>query len=212
MRDGVAEGLKKFKQWLDDYSFADTVKAKLNKGKTKAKKNEIVSLVDGEEDQADKDQRLLDEFTETHENARSKWKVNPNFPDQRVIDAYLKPEANRNIGEFEWTVPKLHRIRGYCRETIGWTDQEMDARIDPVIRKFAEKSIQTRIDGYFLMKYDDNKRAAKIKSKRLAKQTGLIASPTKSPKSSNNSPKKSSNNSSPKKSNNNTPTKSKTKK
>jgi hypothetical protein len=197
MHNGIAEGLKKFKQWLDDFSFADKIKAKQTKGKKKARREEINLVDDDDDNPIDKEKKLFEEFNETHQNARSKWKVGPNFPDLRVIDAYVRPQASRNFGEFEWPVPKLHRVRGYCRERLGWGDDILDKTIDPVIRKFAEKSVQTRIDSHFLIKFDDNKRAATIKSKRLAKQTGL-STPTKSPKksSSNSTP----NSKSPKKS------------
>jgi hypothetical protein len=192
MQNGIAEGLKKFKQWLDDFSFADKIKAKQTTGKKKARREEINLVDDDEDNPIDKEKKLFEEFNETHQNARSKWKVGPNFPDLRVIDAYIRPQASRNFGEFEWPVPKLRRVREYCRERLGWGDDILDKTIDPVIRKFAKKS-----DSHFLIKFDDNKRAATIKSKRLAKQTGL-STPTKSPKKS--STKSTPNSKSPKKS------------
>lgn len=42
----------------------------------------------------------------------------------------------------------------------------MDANINPVLKKFAEKSIQTRIDQHYLT-YQDDTRFARISSERL---------------------------------------------
>jgi hypothetical protein len=42
-----------------------------------------------------------------------------------VAEAYLKPNANRDATKFEWPLPKLHRIRDYCREILGWTENEV---------------------------------------------------------------------------------------
>lgn len=43
----------------------------------------------------------------------------------------------------------------------------MDANIDPVLKRFAEKSVQTRIDQHFMISYEDDARFARIASDRL---------------------------------------------
>ena len=176
---GPIEGLNKFKKWLDSYNFADTVKRMKSKRKRAFAKDSVVAGThdhqadSGEsDDDADAEEVKLAEFTERHHHGRSKWKVDGNFPDKRVADAYMKPPANRDVTPFEFGAPMLHRARGYCNKVLGWSESEMNTQIDPVIKRFAENSRQGRIDSYF-MKYEDDKRFAKIQSNRLAKALDL---------------------------------------
>ena len=108
----------------------------------------------------------LAQFGKTHKGARARWSVKPNFPDVLVAEAFLKPKASMDATAFDWSVPKLHRIRAYCRETFGWTDAELDVQVDPVIERYASRNAQSRIDNYFISYHDDN-RLSKIKSNRM---------------------------------------------
>ena len=63
----------------------------------------------------------------------------------------------------------------------------MDAQIDPILQKYADRTTQTRIDSHFMTYHDDN-RFAKIASERLrntviqitGKGTDLSLIPTQS--------------------------------
>ncbi len=180
---GPLEGLNKFKKWLDSYDFADTVKRLKSKRKrastSKPRDNADSSDSDGEVDPLEV---KLAQFTERHHHGRSKWKVDGTFPDKRVAEAYMKPPANRDVTPFEFNVPMLHRVRGYCHKVLGWSEADMNTQIDPIIRRFAENSRQSRIDSYF-MRYEDDKRFAKIQSSRLAKALDIkISDKSSSPK------------------------------
>lgn len=50
----------------------------------------------------------------------------------------------------------------------------MDSAIDPVIAKYCERSVQTRIDSHFLVDYKDDSRFAKIASERLQNTVAQI--------------------------------------
>ena len=43
----------------------------------------------------------------------------------RVVEAYLNPRAHSDPEPFEWPAPRLHRIRSYCAELFGWTEQQV---------------------------------------------------------------------------------------
>ncbi|KKK16136.1 hypothetical protein AOCH_004993 [Aspergillus ochraceoroseus] len=45
----------------------------------------------------------------------------PTFPDPRVDEAYLKPEADLDPSAFQWGVPDLHGLRHFLMATIGWS-------------------------------------------------------------------------------------------
>eukprot|EP00596_Hydrurales_sp_CCMP1899_P004972 CAMPEP_0119038400 /NCGR_PEP_ID=MMETSP1177-20130426/7320_1 /TAXON_ID=2985 /ORGANISM="Ochromonas sp, Strain CCMP1899" /LENGTH=1991 /DNA_ID=CAMNT_0007000961 /DNA_START=161 /DNA_END=6136 /DNA_ORIENTATION=+ len=106
-------------------------------------------------------------FSKAHRSARGRWDLKPNFPDIRVAEAFMNPAANFDPTVFEWPLPKLHRVRSYCREQLGWTEQEMDQQVDTVIQRYASRAAsQPRIDSFF-MTYHDGNRAAKFRSTRL---------------------------------------------
>lgn len=113
----------------------------------------------------DLDSRLI-LFSKAHRSARGRWDLKPNFPDTRVAEAFMNPAANFDPTAFEWPLPKLHRVRNYCREQLGWTEIEMDQQVDTVIQRYASRSQQPRIDSFF-MTYHDGNRAAKFRSTRL---------------------------------------------
>ena len=54
----------------------------------------------------------------------------------------MKPAANMDATSFDWPQPKLHRVRAYCREQLGWTEKEMDQQVDTVIERYANRSQQ----------------------------------------------------------------------
>lgn len=99
-----------------------------------------------------KDETTLEEknskliaYTDKHRSGRMSWKIPGIFPDRRVVDAYLNPAANRDHTPFTWPIPKLHRVRKYCAEMLGWTEGQMDTQVDPVVRRLMEKTIQVNI-------------------------------------------------------------------
>eukprot|EP01036_Dinobryon_divergens_P026185 gene26185-34803_t len=166
---GLMDGLRRFKEWLDGYDFT----AEINQIEKKSKKNEKNSsssrpVAKEEEDDVSPDSaahRLLD-FQIKHRTARSKWSVPESFPDALIANAYLQPKANYNTDKFEWSLPQLIHVRNYCRDKLGWSEAQMDALVDPAIKNFSERSVQSRIDSHF-MTYRDDQRFAKISSSRL---------------------------------------------
>ena len=149
-------------------------------------------------------ERKLVKFGKKHKGARARWSVKPDFPDERVAEAFLAPQANRDTTAFQWPVPRLDRVRTFCRNMLGWTDAEMDANVDPVISKYTSRGSQTRIDSFFLTYHDDN-RFAKIASARMrntveqltGKKSKLTVAPSPNPKKPRVSKKKDDNNTNP---------------
>jgi hypothetical protein len=193
----IINGLQKFREWLEGYDFSETVRSKnANNRKhdgngggdgdsyesaeenTRDAGNEAKSQPGDDNTNRvasdfDASTRLF-EFGKAHKGARARWSVRPNFPDSRVAEAFLKPMANTDSTTFKWSVPKLHRIRAYCREFLGWSDAHMDAQVDPVIQRYASRSSQARIDSYFLAYHDDS-RVARFNSERLKTAVQQIA-------------------------------------
>lgn len=91
----------------------------------------------------------------------------PNFPDETVAKAYFYPNTNRNAEPFEYIPPFRSKVRRYVSDVLGWSDALMDAQIDPVLQRFADRSIQMRVDSYYTTTYQDDARFAKIASERL---------------------------------------------
>lgn len=128
-------------------------------------------------------QKRVAEFQDKHCAARSRWTLPPGFPDPSVARAYLDPATSRNDQAFSWDVDirstessnsagsepcqRLLEIRSFCTSRLGWTSEEIERQVLPVLKEFSQsQSTQRKIDSYFTT-YHDNARFAKIQSKRL---------------------------------------------
>lgn len=74
------------------------------------------------------------------------------FPDQRVDQAYLHPEVDRDPSPFAWGVPDLDALRQYLMATIGWTPERTDEVLVPVIKDInrrEDEGTQANITRFF---------------------------------------------------------------
>ncbi len=182
--DDILYGLKGFKDWLDGYDFRETLhdmtKEKSKKKKMKKKKNRDDACDDDDEEEMENksESKKLDSkrdiFHNKHKSGRSKWTVGTNFPDRTVAEAFLQPAANYDSEKFNWSIPKLHTIRTYCAHSLGWTDEEMDRNVDPVLLRYTAKTTQPKIASYF-MQYQDANRSGTITSERLQSSVAQIS-------------------------------------
>ena len=92
-----------------------------------------------------------------------------------MIDAYFKPVVDLSTEKFTWKTPDLVGLRIFMSDKLSWSEDETDRHLLPVMKELSEKkSAQTRIDGYFTVRYEDNKRAARFTSKRLMEATKAL--------------------------------------
>ncbi|KAL4746609.1 hypothetical protein BDW72DRAFT_184541 [Aspergillus terricola var. indicus] len=76
----------------------------------------------------------------------------PTFPDTRIDEAYLQPEADRDPSPFQWGVPDLHGLRNFLMATIGWSQERTDEVLVPVIRDINQREqegTQSNITSFF---------------------------------------------------------------
>jgi DNA excision repair protein ERCC-5 len=76
----------------------------------------------------------------------------PNFPDERVDIAYLKPNVDSDPTTFQWGVPDLDALRSFLMATIGWTQERTDEVLVPVIKDMNRREnegTQANITSYF---------------------------------------------------------------
>eukprot|EP00957_Ditylum_brightwellii_P164208 12502057-Ditylum_brightwellii.AAC.1 len=78
----------------------------------------------------------------------------------------MNPVVDKSDSKFSWGMPDLENIRRFCSHKIGWTHEETDRAVIPALQQMESGSRQTRIESYF-MKYDDEIKFAKVRSKRL---------------------------------------------
>ncbi|KAI9767140.1 MAG: DNA repair protein rad2 [Geoglossum simile] len=98
----------------------------------------------------------------------------PNFPDERVDMAYLKPSVDSDTTTFQWGVPDLDALRSFLMATVGWTQERTDDVLVPVIKDMNRREnegTQANITSYFTGStgagaFAPRKRGAK-KSKRM---------------------------------------------
>jgi hypothetical protein len=91
------------------------------------------------------------------------------------VNAYLKPVVDHSTTKFSWCDPDIVGLRMFMKDHLGWEESEVDRHLLPVMKELGQKrKPQTRIDGYFTVRYEDDKRAGKFQSKRLAEATRAL--------------------------------------
>lgn len=123
----------------------------------------------------------LKEFSRRHKAAKSSWSVKESFPDTKVAEAYLHPQVNQSTDSFSFKAPQLFKVRKYCSDIMGWTDDEITSKVNPVIKKcVSETSSQPRIDSFYVS-YHDNSKFATIRSNRLRNAVERVRNRTSIP-------------------------------
>lgn len=83
------------------------------------------------------------EFTQRHRSGRAKWTVPDSFPEPRIARAYLRPSASYDPQPFSWKQqPDGAALRAFCTDTLGWTAAQAAAAVDPVLKRYAQRSSQ----------------------------------------------------------------------
>ena len=153
-------GLQRFRHWLDGFDPNDLSKHSKNKKKAAADDGAVVVL--------NKEQI----FHKKHHTARTRWIAPKNFPDAKVLNAYMKPVVDTSDERFTFGIPDLDGLVDFCYKHMGWSADETNRAVVPVIQKMEESSLrQTRIDSF--MRYEDGIKFANIRSKRLRNVLGL---------------------------------------
>lgn len=163
--DNVGAGLTRFRKWLDGFDPNDLSKhSSKKKGNTAtgASVDDVSSVISNQEQI----------FHKKHHTARTRWIAPKNFPDAKVLNAYLKPVVDTSRERFTFGIPDLDGLINFSQKYMGLTSEEISKAVLPVIQKMEESSMrQTRIDSF--MRYEDGIKFANVRSKRLRDVLGL---------------------------------------
>lgn len=112
-------------------------------------------------------------FCWKHRNMKRNWEIRPEFPNEAVAKAYLRPKIDPSTGRFRWGRVDFSGLRTFCWEKFGWEEDRFEVAVGPLRQKLkdyrAERG-QTRIDEFF-----KPHRFAKIRSVRLQTAvTGMV--------------------------------------
>ncbi|KAI9905907.1 hypothetical protein PsorP6_014178 [Peronosclerospora sorghi] len=156
------EGLREFKDWVREFHVAEEAERVARKGKKK--KNE--------ENKENGDDTVRTRFQRSHASARRRWEVGDEFPNKRVVQAYMAPQVDRSDARFSWSAPDFAALRQFCVNAFGWDEEKSEGVLQPLIEKAqaaaacGRRHVQTRLDA-FVTRYDDQVHYARIRSKRL---------------------------------------------
>lgn len=100
-----------------------------------------------------------------------------NFPDKKIVDAYLYPDIDESTEKFTWGRPDLDALRDYTLERFGWNKSKVDETLLPVIKKLGERDTQTHLDSFFTVSLKKQKEL--FPSKRIMSALKKITSPQK---------------------------------
>ena len=158
------KGLRDFKKWIDTAE-ADEL---IDGGKKCGSRRKLTAA-----QVADLDP--MEQFKYKHRKARRRWRLGEGFPSPAVLSAYRNPQVEKSSERFSWRTPDLVGLRLFMREKLNWSEGDTDQHLLPVMKELAQQQkAQTRIDGFFSLSYNDDKRAARFKSKRLIEATAAI--------------------------------------
>ncbi|KAL0127554.1 hypothetical protein PUN28_003078 [Cardiocondyla obscurior] len=82
-------------------------------------------------------------------NKLRNMKLDRDFPNQAVVQAYLFPTVDESKDTFTWGKPNVVLLCDYTRNKFGWTKGKFDDTIIPVLRKMEENRSQKLLDMYF---------------------------------------------------------------
>jgi DNA excision repair protein ERCC-5 len=63
----------------------------------------------------------LAKFKSEHRTASKNWDLPKNFPDRKILDAYMKPAVDESKEKFEFRTPDVPILRMYCMRQFGWS-------------------------------------------------------------------------------------------
>ncbi|KAG5340120.1 ERCC5 protein, partial [Acromyrmex heyeri] len=79
-------------------------------------------------------------------------KLNKDFPNQAVVQAYLFPTVDESKETFSWDKPNVVLLCDYTRQKFGWTKDKFDNTMIPVLRRMKENKNQKLLDMYLIAK------------------------------------------------------------
>ncbi|XP_018400352.1 PREDICTED: DNA repair protein complementing XP-G cells [Cyphomyrmex costatus] len=79
-------------------------------------------------------------------------KLNKDFPNQAVVQAYLFPTVDESKEIFTWDKPNVVLLCDYTRQKFGWTKGKFDDTMIPVLKRMEENKNQKLLDMYFKAK------------------------------------------------------------
>jgi DNA excision repair protein ERCC-5 len=80
--------------------------------------------------------------------ACKKIKFQENFPDPRIMNAYLDPVVDESKEIFTWGKPQLEQLTLYLKNKLGWEKEKINDIIVPVMKGMQDKR-QTTIESFF---------------------------------------------------------------
>ncbi|XP_022648889.1 DNA repair protein complementing XP-G cells homolog isoform X2 [Varroa destructor] len=107
-----------------------------------------------------------------------KLRLDDRFPSEMVFSAYDKPIVDSFKEKFSWSRPDLDLLRTFASRKFNWPQDKTDGYLLPIMKKYEDRSAQSRIDSFLLPSIQ--KRENLFPSKRLKAAVGKIrAAPQK---------------------------------
>jgi 5'-3' exonuclease len=172
------DGLRRFKAWVDAPE-SDLVAEELRGGKKGGRKHkgkapasddeapEVIVINDDDAPATEVDTPAAADFKRRHAGARKTFVLGDSFPNQAVVDAYLKPQVDTSRERFEWGAPDELLLRHFCAQRLGWPHDKVDPILQDILRQHAVRETQRTVTSFF--RPQDGEAFAKVRSKRLVK-------------------------------------------
>jgi len=116
---------------------------------------------DGEMDGVEPgDTKAMASFKRTHKNFRTQWSFPSDFPNLEVVEAFLRPDVDRNADPFAWAAVDEKRVTALLLEASRGRDghaasgpdmlseDKIRERLEPALKRYCDTLRQPRITEY----------------------------------------------------------------
>lgn len=79
--------------------------------------------------------------------------ISENFPNVKVVQAYMEPTVETSKETFSWSKPDFVALTVFAREKLAWSSKKIEDILSPVIKRVEESKIQKSIKEYFKTKF-----------------------------------------------------------
>lgn len=104
---------------------------------------------------------------------KNEVELDPNFPNELVVDAYMNPEVDHDTTPFTWGFPALDTLRNYLEDHLGWTVEKSDEVLLPLMKDInnRKKNKQRSIGEFFPTEYIESNSQGVSRGKRILTAT-----------------------------------------
>ena len=111
------------------------------------------------------------EYRMKHKNYKKQWEISENFPDRRVLEAFVDPLVDKSTEQLKWGKPVFESLENFCKEVFGIDEIDIQTFLEPLKEEIEKPSEPVKITEFF----QKDVSVGVIQSKRLQQSVEFMA-------------------------------------